>query len=115
MLRVPPNHWNKKNCAQKALEYTSRKNFSDHARGAYKAACKNGWMDDSIGEKWFTDVFLQATTAYTRWIFITRNFGYSDASNGRKHSHPGASSLHNQLFAAFIPVCIWASKQGIQC
>ncbi len=46
MARKPPNYWNAIRCTQKALGYTSRKSFSDNARGAYKAACKNGWIDE---------------------------------------------------------------------
>jgi hypothetical protein len=41
-----PNYWNKENTATEAFKYTARKKFSNGSRGAYKAACKNGWMDE---------------------------------------------------------------------
>ena len=36
--------WNKESCTAEAKKYTTKKEFSTYARGAYKAALRYGWM-----------------------------------------------------------------------
>lgn len=38
--------WDKKNCEIESKKYKTRSEFQKLSRGSYKAACKNGWIDD---------------------------------------------------------------------
>jgi predicted GIY-YIG superfamily endonuclease len=44
--RKPPNYWTKERCQEEALKYNSRKRFNQCSGSAFKAAIKNGWLDD---------------------------------------------------------------------
>ncbi|MEZ8773781.1 GIY-YIG nuclease family protein, partial [Vibrio sp. 10N.247.310.17] len=39
-------YWTKENCHDEAMKYERRNEFRIFSRGAYKAAWKNGWLDD---------------------------------------------------------------------
>lgn len=43
--------WDYKNVYEEAGKYKTRTEFSKHARGAYKAAVKNQWIDDIFTRK----------------------------------------------------------------
>ena len=42
----PIGYWTKERCAEEALKYKTRIEFQRGNSGAYRKACKNGWMDD---------------------------------------------------------------------
>ena len=44
--------WNKETCTEEAKKYTTKKEFSTNAHGAYKAALRYGWMSSF---DWFED------------------------------------------------------------
>lgn len=45
--KKPDGYWEiKQNCAKEALKYDRRKKFDKGSPFAYKAACRNGWLDE---------------------------------------------------------------------
>jgi hypothetical protein len=43
---VPPGFWTKENCRKEALNYLTKKEFRHLSKSAYRAACKNKWIDE---------------------------------------------------------------------
>lgn len=41
-----PNYWTFEKCREEALKYTKRSYFTKGNEGAYRAALKNGWLDE---------------------------------------------------------------------
>lgn len=42
----PNNTWTKEKCLTEAKKYKNRRQFNLHAKGAYNAAMRNGWLDE---------------------------------------------------------------------
>lgn len=67
--------WNYERCKEESLKYKTRPEFYKKSSGAYRAAKKNGWLDDYIWLKktygiWTYDTCLQESLKYTsRWKF----------------------------------------------
>jgi hypothetical protein len=40
-------YWTKERCTEEALKYSSRNKFCLGSKGAYSAACSNGWLDEA--------------------------------------------------------------------
>lgn len=45
-LQKPKRYWNKERCAEEALKYSMRKDFSKNSAGAYDSAINNGWLNE---------------------------------------------------------------------
>jgi len=45
-LRKPNNYWTKEKCYDEALKYKTKTEYIKSSNGSYKAAFRNGWLDD---------------------------------------------------------------------
>jgi hypothetical protein len=45
-MKKPNGYWNQETCFEEAKKYSSKKEFKQHANGAYQFAYKEGWLDD---------------------------------------------------------------------
>jgi hypothetical protein len=54
-MKKPNGYWNQKTCFEEAKKYSSKKEFKQHANGAYQFAYKEGWLDDYTWFKPLTD------------------------------------------------------------
>lgn len=45
-MKKPDGYWNRETCYKEAAKYSSKKEFKQHANGAYQFAYKEGWLDD---------------------------------------------------------------------
>ena len=44
--KKPNGYWNQETCYEEAKKYSTKKEFRQHANGAYQLAFKEGWFDD---------------------------------------------------------------------
>ena len=108
--RTPSNKkWNYDTVYAEANKYKTKKEFGTNARGAYKAALSNGWMEDY---DWFEDthsVLSKAIKASKRikWTYeVCKQL--SNEANGRldfRKKSPGAyhASWKNKWLDDFFP------------
>ena len=45
-MKKPNGYWNQETCYEEAIKYFSKKEFKQHANGAYQFAYKEGWLDE---------------------------------------------------------------------
>ena len=45
-MKKPNGYWTQETCFEEAKKYSSKKEFKQHANGAYQFAYKEGWLDD---------------------------------------------------------------------
>ena len=45
-MKKPNGFWTQETCLEEAKKYSSKKEFKQHANGAYQFAYKEGWLDD---------------------------------------------------------------------
>jgi len=45
-MKLPSGYWTKEKCAEEALKYESRKDFSNKSKSSYTISQRNGWLDD---------------------------------------------------------------------
>ena len=72
--------WNYDTCLEESRKYKSRREFSIKCRGAYKAALRNGWLDDCTFEEerrsWDNESCLEEARKYkSRGEFAKKYFG----------------------------------------
>lgn len=81
-MKKPNGYWNQETCYEEAKKYSSKKEFKQHANGAYQTAYAKGWLDDYTWFKQLTSI----------WTYETCK---AEASKYEKRSHfkkgcPGA-------------------------
>jgi len=85
---IPSNYkWSKEKCHEEALKYDHRIDFKRNSKGAYPAACLNGWLDEICSH------MVPLGNKYKRLIYrfiFPDNFcyiGLTHNPNKRKISH----------------------------
>lgn len=66
------NYWTRERCYDVAKRYKSYAGFRKHSKGAYGAACKNGWLDDYT--------WLEKRAVSDKPIYVVYRY-YDEATN----------------------------------
>lgn len=78
-LSKPKGYWTKERCQEIALKCNIRKELASYEKGAYKAAMKNGWLDDIFkhlkpyGNRYFRCVYVYEFPDNSAYVGLTHN------------------------------------------